>query len=396
MIDIPESHALLLLQGGATLQFAGVPLNLCGGEKKGNDYVVYGSWSNAAFDEASKYSSKTTNIINSKIINSSFSTISNLKRIPVLDEWNLSDPKLTKYVYYTSNESKDGVEFRSTPVLSHQLYYQRYNVEITKSMSTSPSSRSTIGGDNLSTDSNTSDKMNVNNFSIFSPESDSVYSKNPSMSSNLPVLVADMTSNLLSRPVDVHNHGVIIAGHSKNILPAGLTSVIVQKDVIATHNLCPSYCSYRGWLDTGDSHLNTPPVFNVYVLGCYLDWIKSQGSLSWFDEQGKKKAALIYDIIDNSDGFYYSQVDPISRSRMSIPFRIMINDQEDTTKWEPSTEMEEKFFSEAESRHGLVYLAGMKKSGDSPRIALYNSLPIETVQLLADFMIDFKIENNHC
>ena len=195
---------------------------------------------------------------------------------------------------------------------------------------------------------------------------------------NVP-LVADMSSNILSRPIDVSKYGLIYAGAQKNLGPAGVTLVIIKKSFLATANpQLPTMLKY-GTFAKDNSLYNTPPTFGIYLMGLVLDWIKQQGGLAAVTARNEAKAALIYDAIDASNGFYKGHAVPAARSRMNITFNL------------PNEELEKKFLAEAKQA-GFVGLAGHRSVGGC-RASAYNAVPVEACQALRDLMLKFQKEN---
>lgn len=191
---------------------------------------------------------------------------------------------------------------------------------------------------------------------------------------NVP-LVADMSSHILSRPIDVSRYGIIYAGAQKNIGPAGLTIVIIRDDLIGHPQAgTPTMLDYKIHVDN-DSMYNTPPTFAIYIAGLVFKWLKAKGGLAEMEKINKQKSALLYDFLDNS-AFYHSPVAPENRSRMNIPFTL------------ENPELDAKFLAEAQ-RNGLLQLKGHKLVGGM-RASIYNAMPIEGVQVLLDFMRDFE------
>lgn len=188
-------------------------------------------------------------------------------------------------------------------------------------------------------------------------------------------LVADMSSHILSRPMDVSKHGVIYAGAQKNIGPAGLTIVIVREDLIGeTIPGTPTMFDYKIHADN-DSMYNTPPTFAIYIAGLVFKWLKGKGGLVEMEKINIRKAELLYNYIDSSD-FYYSPVALENRSRMNVPFRLK------DAALEP-------IFLEQAGRSNLLQLKGHKLVGGM-RASIYNAMPIEGVAALVDFMKDFE------
>ncbi|WP_252179752.1 3-phosphoserine/phosphohydroxythreonine transaminase [Endozoicomonas sp. 4G] len=188
-------------------------------------------------------------------------------------------------------------------------------------------------------------------------------------------LVADMSSTILSGPMDVSRFGVIYAGAQKNIGPAGLTVVIVRDDLLDRgHSSCPAVFDYRLQADK-DSMYNTPPTFAWYLAGLVFEWLKEQGGLAVIDQVNARKSGKLYGVIDES-GFYHNRVDPRWRSRMNIPFTLT------------DPELDKVFLAESE-KNGLLYLKGHKAVGGM-RASIYNAVPEEHVDALIAFMREFE------
>ncbi|XP_060927092.1 phosphoserine aminotransferase [Limanda limanda] len=200
---------------------------------------------------------------------------------------------------------------------------------------------------------------------------------------NGAVLVCDMSSNFLSRPVDVSKYGLIFAGAQKNVGSAGVTVVIVREDLLG-HTLkeCPIILDYKVQVES-NSLYNTPPCFSIYIMCLVLDWIKNNGGSAAMETLNKKKSSLIYDIINASNGFYTCSVDMSCRSRMNIPFRL--------GKKEGDEALEKKFLDEATKR-GMLSLKGHRSVGGI-RVSLYNAVTVEETQTLAAYMKDFLKEH---
>jgi len=297
LLGIPANYKVLFLQGGATGQFAAVPLNLLRGNSKA-DYLNTGNWSKKAIGEAKRHCQ--VNVVASSE-DSRFSTI------PPRASWNC-DPDAA-YFHYTPNETIGGVEFHEIPDVG-----------------------------------------------------------------DVP-LVADMSSTILSRPLDVSRFGVIYAGAQKNIGPAGLTIVIVREDLMgAAHPLTPSVLDYKNQADN-DSMSNTPPTYAWYIAGLVFKWLLEQGGLNAMGERNQRKAQLLYDAIDNS-GYYKNPVDPNCRSWMNVPFTL------------PDANLDKTFLAEAKEA-GLLTLAGHRSVGGM-RASIYNAMPEAGVRALVDFMADFQ------
>ena len=300
LLNIPANYKVLFLQGGASTQFAAIPLNLLpeGGTA---DYVVTGQWSKKAVEEGKRYGDVKV-VANSK--DSNFSTV------PAFDTWTLNPN--AAYVHYTPNETIGGVEFDFIPDTG-----------------------------------------------------------------NVP-LVADMSSTILSRPIDVSKFGVIYAGAQKNIGPAGLTLVIVRDDLLdRAQAACPTMLNWKVAADN-DSMYNTPPTYAWYLAGLVFQWLKQLGGLEKMAEINARKAKKLYDYIDASN-FYKNPVELQSRSWMNVPFTL------------PSEELDKPFLKEAEAR-GLLNLKGHRSVGGM-RASIYNAVGEDAVDALIAFMQDFAKAN---
>ncbi len=185
-----------------------------------------------------------------------------------------------------------------------------------------------------------------------------------------------MSSDIFSKPVDVSKFGLIYAGAQKNLGPSGVTVVIIRKDLLEKANTnIPTMLKYTTHADS-NSLYNTPPTFGIYMLGEVLKWIEEQGGVSSIAKRNEEKAGLIYDVIDNSNGFYKGHATPDSRSLMNITFRIA------------DEELEKQFLVEAKEA-GFVGLNGHRSVGGC-RASTYNAVPVEVCQALADFMLEFQ------
>jgi len=192
------------------------------------------------------------------------------------------------------------------------------------------------------------------------------------------MLISDMSSDILSRPVDVAKHGLIFAGAQKNLGPAGVTIVIIREDLLTrTPAKTPTMLSYKTHADKG-SMFNTPPCFALYVVGEVLKWLKQLGGVKIIEEMNIEKAGLLYNAIDSSD-YYRGHADKDSRSLMNVPFTL------------PSKELEAKFIAEA-TAIGLNGLKGHRSVGGC-RASIYNAFPKEGVQKLVQFMKEFEAKN---
>lgn len=296
LMQIPGNYKVLFLQGGASLQFAMVPMNLLRGRGKA-DYVNTGQWSKKAIGEAKKFCQ--VNVAAS-------AEDRNFSYVPPQSEWRL-DPEAA-YVHVTTNETIGGVEYDFTP--------------------------------------DTGD---------------------------VP-LVADASSHILSKPVDVSRYGVIYAGAQKNIGPAGLTVVIVREDLLGhAPSGTPTMLDYKIQADN-ESMYNTPPTFAIYVAGLVFKWLKTKGGLAEMERINIRKAQKLYGLIESND-FYQSPVVPANRSRMNVPFTLA------------RPELDEVFLKEAKA-HGLVQLKGHRSVGGM-RASIYNAMPEAGVDALVAFMQDF-------
>jgi phosphoserine aminotransferase len=196
-------------------------------------------------------------------------------------------------------------------------------------------------------------------------------------------LIADMSSNFLSKPVEVSKHSCIYAGLQKNLGPAGTCVSILSPEFASGKNemkICPTYCSWKTCADNGSMY-NTPPCFTLYVMGEYLKYTKKMGGVTHWAEQSDKKSGMIYKAIEESDGFYSAPVEKQSRSRMNVPFTIMGDDDALTKK-----------FLEGAKKVKLYTLAGHRSVGGC-RASLYNGMPYAGVEALYDYMKAFMDEN---
>ena len=296
LLGVPESYKVLFLQGGATLQFAAVPLNLAPAGSVA-DYVVTGNWGEKAVQEAERYI---------RVNVAATSKASKFTTVPDPKTWQASSS--AAYLHYTPNETVFGVELHSVPEVS-----------------------------------------------------------------DAP-LVADMSSTLLSRPIDVSRFGVIYAGAQKNIGPAGLAIVIVREDLLGrARRETPGVIDYKTMAEN-DSMWNTPSTLSWYFAGLVFDWLKEQGGLEAMGKINERKATKLYAAIDGS-GFYKNPVDKAYRSWMNIPFTL------------PNAELDKPFLQEAKAA-GLTNLKGHRVVGGM-RASLYNAMPEAGVDALIGFMADF-------
>ncbi len=296
LLAVPSNYKVLFLQGGATAQFAAVPMNLTT-QDGGADYVNTGAWSKKAIGEAKNFCK----------VNVAADAGAPYNSIPAQSTWKLSQN--SAYVHYTPNETIGGVEFHSVPDIQ-----------------------------------------------------------------NVP-LVADMSSTILSRPIDVSKFGVIYAGAQKNIGPAGLTIVIVREDLLGrARPETPTVLNWDAMAKDG-SMLNTPPTFAWYVAGLVFKWLKAKGGLNAIGELNRAKAEKLYGAIEASP-FYANPVEKSARSWMNIPFTLAKPDLDKT------------FTTEAKEA-GLVTLGGHRSVGGM-RASIYNAMPMEAVDALVGFMKEFE------
>lgn len=295
LLSVNDDYHVLFLQGGATAQFAAIPLNLT---QAGDtvDYLDTGSWSKKAIKEAGKYCQV-------QVVASSANE--NYMTIPPVDTWQRSDN--ARYLHICSNETIGGVQFKSFPEV------------------------------------------------------------------NCP-LVADMSSDILSRPLDVSHFGLIYAGAQKNIGPSGLTVVIVRKDLCQPRPETPTFIDYVAQAETG-SMSNTPPTYTWYLAGLVFAWLKNLGGLQAIAEINQRKAQKLYAAIGSSN-FYRAPVDSAYQSEMNIPFTL------------PIPELDAKFVSGAEAR-GLYNLKGHRSVGGM-RASIYNAVSEASVDALISYMHEFE------
>ena len=299
LLGIPADYAVLFLQGGASTQFAAVPLNLMG-DKGAADYVNTGQWSKKAIAEGKRYGD--INVVAS-------SEDTNFSTIPPQDSWQLG--KDAAYLHYTPNETIGGVEYFWTP---------RVDVP----------------------------------------------------------LVTDMSSTILSRPIRVEDYGVIYAGAQKNIGPAGLTLVIVRRELLGRASAsCPAMLDWQVAADN-DSMYNTPPTFAIYLADLVFTWLQQLGGLAAMETINRRKAGKLYAAIDGSS-FYANPVELPSRSLMNVPFTLA----------DPA--LDKQFLQESEAA-GLLNLKGHRSVGGM-RASLYNAVSEEAVDALIAFMQDFEQRN---
>jgi len=296
LLEIPENFKVLFLQGGASTQFAMVPMNLLGPGKKAT-YLNTGTWAKKAIKEAKLFG---------EIQVAYTSEGSNFDHVPRESDYQV-DPE-AEYLYLVSNNTIFGTQFHSFPQAG-------------------------------------------------------------------PMLVSDMSSDILSRPLDFSRFGLIFAGAQKNMGPAGVTVVIVREDLLerAPDNL-PTMFRYKTHADKG-SMFNTPPCFAIHCVGLVLKWLKKMGGVKAMERLNREKAQILYDAIDRSD-FYRGHARKDSRSLMNVTFNL------------PTPELEATFVAEA-AKIGLDGLKGHRSVGGI-RASIYNAFPKEGVERLTEFMAEFE------
>jgi phosphoserine aminotransferase len=303
LLTLPETHKVLFVQGGASMQFSMVPMNFLRGSGRSADYIVTGAWGAKAIKEAKKegavkpaWNGKEEGYV----------------RVPSQGELELD--RNAAYCHFTSNETIEGVQFPNEP----------------------------DAGD-------------------------------------VP-LVCDMSSDFLSRPLDVTKYGLIYAGAQKNIGPAGVVAVILREDMLGrVPEGLPSMLDYKTVADN-NSLYNTPPCFAIYIVMLVTKWLLQEvGGLATMESINKRKAKVLYDAIDGSGGFYRGHAKPDSRSVMNVTWRL------------PSEELEAKFVKETKAA-GMDGLKGHRSVGGI-RASIYNAMPLEGCQALAAFMSEFQEKN---
>ena len=299
LLGISEDYGIAFMQGGATLQFAMVAMNLLPAGASA-DYIVTGSWAKAAYKEAGKFG---------KVRAAATSEPANFSAIPAQSELDL-DPQAA-YLHFTTNETIHGIEWKTEPVPPAGV-----------------------------------------------------------------TLVADMSSDFVSRPVDVSKYGLIYAGAQKNLGPAGVTLVIMRRDLLARVPAgLPLMLDYKVQIEN-TSLYNTPPCFTIYICGLVLRRLRDLGGLEAVARANAEKAAVVYAAIDQSGGFYQPHARPESRSMMNVTFKL------------PSEELDKTFAKQAEAE-GLSGLKGHRSLGGI-RASIYNAFPLEGAVALSQFMREFQ------
>ena len=297
LLAVPAHYKVLFLQGGATQQFAQVPMNLLDGKAKA-DYVVTGEWSKRAVKEAQAFCD---------VHIAASSEDKGFTYFPSQESFKIRND--SAYLHYCSNETIGGVE-------AHWI-----------------------------------------------PEAGDV------------PLVADASSHMLSRPLEVARFGLIYAGAQKNIGPAGLVIVIVREDLLGrAAKGTPTVMDYKLQAQA-DSMLNTPATYSIYIAGLVFKWLKALGGLQEIEKRNIAKAKLLYDFLDSSS-FFRNPVEKRDRSRMNVPFALK------------NSSLDEIFLKGAE-RRGMFQLKGHRSVGGM-RASIYNAMPLEGVQRLVDYMHEFE------
>jgi phosphoserine aminotransferase len=302
LAGIPDGYTVLFLQGGASLQFSMVPMNLLPPDRTA-DYLVTGVWAQKALKEAK--------VLGRKVHVAATGEATNFDRLPDASAIRYSDRPA--YVHLTTNNTIFGTQWPAEPAVPNGV-----------------------------------------------------------------PLVADTSSDMYSRPIDVSRYGLIYAGAQKNLGPSGVVLVIIRDDLVEVGPKdLPTMLQYRTHA-AEKSLYNTPPTFGIYVMGEVFKWIKSQGGLQAMAELNASKAALLYDYLDASD-FFHATAQPGSRSLMNVCFRG------------PTEELENRFIAEATKR-GLDGLKGHRSVGGM-RASIYNACPRAAVEALVAFMKEFEHAN---
>lgn len=296
----PDDFDVLFIQGGATLQFAMLPMNLLTGGARGA-YAMTGTWARGAFTDASTCC---------EVYPAWDGSGENFTRMPGAEEIGIRDG--TRYLHITSNETIGGIRYPAFPDVGVPL-------------------------------------------------------------------VADMSSEMMARPIPWELFDVVYGGAQKNLGPAGVGIVLVRKEILeSTRRDLPRYLRYDIH-QAKESLFNTPPVFAIWMVGKVLRWMQAEGGLPEMERRAEEKSSLLYGVIDGSGGYYRCPVDEACRSRMNVVFRL------------PDEELEKKFLAEA-AKADLVNLKGHRSVGGC-RASIYNAMPLEGVRALVDFMTAFQAAN---
>lgn len=299
LLSVPESHSILLLQGGAHHIFATLPLNFLRPGQRA-DYLLTGSWGERALKEAQTVGN--ARLAASSREGKSFRRALHDEELPTMED--------AAYVHYTSNETVDGVQFHHIPSIK----------------------------------------------------------KAP--------LVVDMSSDILSRPIDVRRFDLIYAGAQKNIGPSGVAVVIARKDWLDQGRTdIPNYFRFSTHA-ANNSLYNTAPTFSIYMIRNVLAWLKEQGGVPAIEQINARKAATLYAVLDESPDFFHVPVERESRSLMNVVFRL------------PTEALEDQIIKEAKQL-GLVGIKGHRSVGGL-RVSLYNAISISSVDILAQFLREFR------
>ena len=299
LLNVGDGYRVLFLQGGASTQFAMVPLNFLPPGAVA-DYLLTGAWAEKAYEEAARIG---------QVHIAASTREEQYRRIPRADEIRLS--AAPAYVHITSNNTIYGTQWHTWPDVGDRP------------------------------------------------------------------LVADMSSDIMSRPFDARRFALIYAGAQKNLGPAGVTVVLIREEWLeraASADTAPTMLRYATHVKH-NSLYNTPPVFAVYLTNLVLGWIEASGGLAAMEQRNRQKAQVVYDAIDGSDGFYRGHATPDSRSLMNVTFRL------------PNEALEKQFLREATDA-GMVGLAGHRSVG-GVRASIYNAMSLEGCQALASFMAGF-------
>jgi phosphoserine aminotransferase len=301
LLNIGDNYEILFLQGGASLQFSMVPMNLMPPMNKA-DYIVHGSWGKKAVKEAKKVG--TVNI-------AATTEADKFKRIPKQEELKLNSE--ASYVHFTSNETIEGVQWHKEPEVG-----------------------------------------------------------------NVP-LVCDASSDILHKKIDVNKYALIYAGAQKNIGPSGVVLVIIRKDLLErSQDSLHTMLNYKTQAEN-NSLYNTPSTFGIYIIDLVTKHLIKNGGLDYMHKLNLEKAKMLYDAIDNSNGYYKGHAEKDCRSLMNVTWRM------------PNEELEAKFASEA-SKAGMVGLKGHRSVGGL-RASIYNAFPQKGIEVLVQFMKDFQQKN---
>ena len=300
LMDIPDNYKVLFLQGGGSLQFSAIPLNLLGG--KTADYLTTGTWSVKAIKEAQRFAKLGLGKVNQVATGKD----NHFTDVPAQSDWHISDD--ATYFHYCANETIHGLQIFEPPQVGAPL-------------------------------------------------------------------VVDMSSCILSQPIDVSKFGMIYAGAQKNIGPAGLVIVIIRDDLLGqASEWCPLLLNYEHQVEK-KSMSNTPATYSWYLADLVFDWLEEQGGVAAIGKINQQKAELLYKTIDDSE-FYNNAVAYEHRSIMNVPFTLADSNLD-------------KVFLEESEKAGLLHLKGHREVGGM-RASIYNAVPLEWVQQLVDFMQAFE------